>query len=87
MAKIEGRKYEVELDDGRTVSRQYAHYLLNKEVYDERRRGVRYSTTEKIEKNKKYQQEWLKRFEEENGMPYWKWRRQNKKEHTHGRVD
>ena len=52
MPKIEGRKYEVELDDGRVVSRQYAHYLLNKEKYDERRREVRYNTDEKIQKHK-----------------------------------
>lgn len=78
MPKIDGRKYEVELDDGRTVSRQYAHYLLNKDTYDERRRSIRYNTTEKIEKSKEYQKIWLQRFEEEHGMPYWKWRRQNK---------
>lgn len=81
MPKIQGRKYEVELDDGRVVSRQYAHYLLNKEKYDTRRREIRYNTEEKIQKHKKYQKDWLKRFEQENGIPYWKWRRERKRDH------
>lgn len=81
MPKIDGRKYEVELDDGRVVSRQYAHYLLNKDKYDERRRDVRYNTDEKIQKHKKYQKDWLNRFEQEHGMPYWKYRREQKHDH------
>ena len=81
MPKIEGRKYEVKLDDGRVVSRQYAHYLLNKDKYDERRREVRYNTDEKIQKHKHYQKNWLERFEQEHGTPYWKWRREQKRDH------
>ena len=81
MPKIEGRKYEVELDDGRVVSRQYAHYLINKDKYDERRRELRYNTDEKIQKHKHYQKNWLERFEQEHGMPYWKWRREQKHDH------
>lgn len=81
MPRIEGRKYEVELDDGRVVSRQYAHYLINKDKYDERRRETRYNTDEKIQKHKCYQKNWLERFEQENGMPYWKWRRERKHDH------
>lgn len=81
MTKVDGRKYEVELANGKVVSRQYAHYLLNKDKYDARRREIRYNTEEKIQKHKQYQQDWLKRFEEEHGIPYWKWRRENKREH------
>lgn len=81
MPKIDGRKYEVELDDGRVVSRQYAHYLLNKDKYDSRRRDIRYNTEEKIQKHKEYQRDWLKRFEEEHSMPYWKYRREMKRDH------
>lgn len=87
MPNITGRKYEVELDDGKVVSRQYAHYLLNKERYDERRREIRYNTDEKIQKHKDYQKDWLDRFEAENGVPYWKHRREQRHEHkksTHG---
>lgn len=80
MAKINGRKYEVTLEDGRVVSRQYAHMLLNKEKYDERRRELRYNTPEKIKKHRDYQAEWLKKFEAENGIPYWKHRRNQKAE-------
>lgn len=34
----EPRKYEVTLEDGRTVSRQYAHQLAHPEVYRRQRR-------------------------------------------------
>lgn len=77
MAKIEGRKYEVTLDDGRVVSRQYAHYLLNKDAYNARR----YNTEEKIKKSREYLKEWLERFEEEHGMSYWRYRKERKNDH------
>jgi len=86
MPKIDGRKYEVELDDGRVVSRQYAHYLLNKNKYDDRRRDTRYNTEEKIEKHRNYQKDWLDRFEVENGIPYWKWRREQKHDHKKSNI-
>ena len=86
MPKIDGRKYEVELDDGRVVSRQYAHYLINKDKYDDRRRDTRYNTEEKIEKHKNYQKDWLERFEAEHGIPYWKWRREQKRDHKKSNI-
>lgn len=75
MAKIEGRKYEVELEDGRTVSRQYYHYLLNKERYKERRRKRYERDASFREKAKKYQQEWHRKFKEDNGMSYYEKRK------------
>lgn len=81
MPKIDGRKYEVELDNGKVVSRQHAHYLLNKDVYDKRRRETRYNTEEKKRKHKEYRDLWAKRFEEEHGVPYWKWRKDNRSDH------
>lgn len=77
MTKIDGRKYEVELEDGRVVSRQYAHFLINKDVYNARR----YNTVEKKKKQREYLDEWLKKFEEEKGIPYWKYRKEQRNEH------
>lgn len=47
----EERKYEIELPDGKKVSRQYAHQLAHPEVYKERKR--KYYLKKKAEKQNK----------------------------------
>lgn len=74
---MQGRKYEVVLEDGTTVSRQRAHQLK----YPEKYKATAKKSYEKHKARRmKRQKDWLIAFEEENGIPYHKYYRLKIKE-------
>lgn len=74
---MQRRKYEVQTDQGNWVSRQRAWQIRKRQDDPE---GYKKAQHEKYlkrkEKQREYYLKWLKKFEEENGMPYHQWRKE-----------
>lgn len=84
MGKVEGRKYEVELPDGRVISRQRAHQLKKPQLYKKTRRKHYESHKEALRAKAK---EWRDKFEEEHDMTYARWYYLKKKEASDETTD
>lgn len=73
------KRVEVELEDGRIVSKQRAYILSNQAARDKSNEYKRkyMSKEESKQKHKIAYSNFMDRFEKEHGMPYHKWYREN----------